>query len=92
MRPHHSCLVLLILMMLLLSQSSSVNCSRALRSAASNNKSTFREAIHAGVRFFSMLFSSSSSSAASASVKDRVLVREEMYPLASGPSRKGSGH
>lgn len=28
----------------------------------------------------------------SGSVKDRVLVDGEMYPLASGPSRKGSGH
>ena len=79
-------------MLLVISQSNSVYC-RALPSVASaKNKSSLRQAIRrAGVRFLSN-FSSSSASADDYSVKDRVLVEEEMYPLASGPSRKGSGH
>ncbi|KAK0603922.1 hypothetical protein LWI29_010140 [Acer saccharum] len=65
---------------------------KALPSVASTkNKSSLRQAIRAGVRFLSK-FSSSSASSDDYSVKDRVLVGEEMYPLASGPSRKGSGH
>lgn len=79
----HLRLVLMILMMMILSHSICVD-SRALRSGGTDESS---------VEISSS--SSSSSSANSANNKDltvRVLVKEQVFTLASGPSRKGSGH
>lgn len=81
----HLRLVLMILMMMILSHSICVD-SRALRSGGTDESS---------VEISSSSSSSSSSSANSANNKDltvRVLVKEQVFTLASGPSRKGSGH
>ena len=81
----HLRLVLMILMMMILSHSVCVD-SRALRSVGTDESS---------VEISSSSSSSSSSSANSANNKDltvRVLVKEQVFTLASGPSRKGSGH
>lgn len=80
----HLRLVLMILMMMILSHSICVD-SRALRSGGTDESSVE----------ISSSSSSSSSSANSANNKDltvRVLVKEQVFTLASGPSRKGSGH
>ncbi|KAJ4714797.1 hypothetical protein OWV82_013228 [Melia azedarach] len=75
----HSFLVLMILTMLLLSQSSSVNC-RALRSAE-KNENTDRTSS-----------SSSSHNSVEGMKTFRAFVKQDVFTLAAGPSRKGSGH
>lgn len=80
----HLRLVLMILMMMILSHSVCVD-SRALRSGGTDESSVE----------ISSSSSSSSASADSANNKDltvRVSVKEQVFTLASGPSRKGSGH
>ncbi|MFQ6636556.1 hypothetical protein Gotur_013088 [Gossypium turneri] len=77
----HSCLVLVVLAMLVLSESTSVDCSRPLRSAKSTGDAT-REAVH-GVKDVQV---------GSNSVEDRSgqgLAEKQVTTMAAGPSKKG---
>ncbi|MBA0717370.1 hypothetical protein Gotri_007492 [Gossypium trilobum] len=80
----HSCLVLVVLAMLVLSESTSVDCSRPLRSAKSTGDAT-REAVR-GVKDVQV---------GSNSVEDRSgqgLAEKQVTTMAAGPSKKGPGH
>lgn len=84
----HICLVFpIVLVILVLSNSNDVLVeSRALRSEA-KSKSTNHDAAEKVTITGKASFSSSAKKK-----RERVLVRYQMFTMASGPSRKGSGH
>lgn len=84
----HICLVFpIVLVILVLSNSNDVLVeSRALRSEA-KSKSTNHDAAEMVTITGKVSFSSSAKKK-----RDRVLARYQMSTMASGPSRKGSGH
>ncbi|KAG6724900.1 hypothetical protein I3843_02G001600 [Carya illinoinensis] len=79
-------LVLLVLMFVVLTQPSLVH-GRALGAEMKKGKDDHPEAVDGGV-----IIGDASFSSAANRMGGRVFVRDGGIPLASGPSRKGSGH
>ncbi|KAB1214792.1 hypothetical protein CJ030_MR5G017535 [Morella rubra] len=81
-------LVPLVLMILLLTQPSLAD-SRALGAEVKQSKTPNRPGAVVDGREFE---GKASSSSTANSVDGRVVVRDQVFTLSSGPSRKGSGH